>query len=910
MDGSTRRGMRLLLVAFLLMTSPVFVSGALAQESGVSERDTNADSVGESLTMPGSPDQQTAVPNRMIVKFEPSENAAERAGVRSEEGLDKTRTLALIQAEVVEVSGRSAAEAARDLENRAGVEYAVPDRIVYPAGYSDEPRFADLWGLNNIAQAVNGGPTGTADIDIDGLEASAVTQGDPNLVVAVIDEGVDFSHPDLRERAWVNTGEIPDNSIDDDGNGYTDDVNGFDFFNFDGSVYDEGEDRHGTHVAGTIAASVNSEGVVGVAPNVKIMSLKFLGPSGGYLSDAILALEYAKANGVKIANNSWTTEPGSPDPALKDAIEASGMLFVAAAGNQSLNNDADPNNAVYPSSFDNPNILSVAAATNQGELWTSSNYGATTVDIAAPGKDILSTVPGGGWDYMSGTSMAAPHVTGAAALIASVNPTVLADPVSLKQFILNGAKPLPASTGKTVTGGIVNAKPDTTAPTVTTVSPTDGAQQVVAYASVEAKFSEAMRSSTVNADTFTLVKQGTTTPVNAVVTYDAADKKAVLTPNAGLSPSSTYIVTLKGSDGGAKDLFGNPLAADKVWSFTTAPPDTTSPNTTITSGPDGYTPSSSVSFAFSSSEPRSTFLCRIDWEQVPPSSSTPPSLQPCDTPKQYAALGEGLHMFEVKAVDFAGNTDATAASRSFFVDTVDPTVSAPSNNFVVPSTLGVVTANYTVPVRISWSGADQGGNSGSGTNRYELQRSVNSGPWSGDLLQQQPVPPAAGGPETSVTFSHTLGSTYKYRVRAQDVAGNYSNWVEGTSSVNRAYDEVSSPVTYPIGSWVSQSLSGAYNGNVKYETDMGARSRLSFTGREAAWVTAKGPNRGKAEVWVDGVQVTTIDLYASTVQPRTIVFRRAWATSGSHAVVVVLTGTKNSSSTNTRVDVDAFVVEN
>src|SRR5215216_546353 len=185
-----------------------------------------------------------------------------------------------------------------------------PNFTYYPAGYGDEPRFGELWGLNNTGQ--NGG---TPNVDINGLEASAITIGDPNLVVAVIDDGVDFSHPDLAERAWTNPGEVPNNGDDDDNNGYVDDVNGWDFHHNDATVHDV-HDNHGTHVAGTIAASVNGEGVVGVAPNVEIMALKFLGPRGGAVSNAIKAIEYAKSKGAKISNNSWSG--GGYSQALKE----------------------------------------------------------------------------------------------------------------------------------------------------------------------------------------------------------------------------------------------------------------------------------------------------------------------------------------------------------------------------------------------------------------------------------------------------------------------------------------------------------------------------------------------------------------------------------------------------------------
>lgn len=373
--------------------------------------------------------------------------------------------------------------------------------------------------------------------------------------------------------------------------------------------------------------------------------------------------------------------------------------------------------------------------------------------------------------------------------------------------------------------------------------------------------------------------------------------------------STTYTATLKGGTDGVKDVAGNPLATDKVWSFTTAPEDKMAPNTTITSGPGAYAPSKSVGFEFSSSEPRSTFLCRIDWEQTPPSAGDPPPpFAACESPKTYASLGEGLHMFEVKAVDYAGNVDSTSATKSFFVDSVAPTVSAPYQGFVVPSTLSAVTFGYSLPVRVSWSGSD-GGQSGSGITKYELQRSVDGDEWSGDFLQQEPVPPAAGGPATSTTLSATLGTTYRFRVRGQDVAGNWSAWTEGPSSVNRGYNQGHSSVTYPTGAWTRLDNSAAYAGDLKYATADGARARFAFTGREVAWVAPKGPNRGKAEVWVDGTRATTVDLYSSTTQQRAVVFRQAWATSGSHVVVVVLTGTKNSSSTSTRVDVDAFVTE-
>ena len=298
------------------------------------------------------------------------------------------------------VKGQSVERAIEALKRRSDVEYAEPDYINYPSGYADEPQFGQLWGLDNTGQTING-ISGTAAMDINAKEASAVTQGDHNLLVAVLDDGVDFTHPDLKDRAWKNPGESGSgretNGVDDDGNGYVDDVNGWDFVYEDNTVHDPGGDAHGTHVSGTLAASVNGEGIVGVAPNIQIMALKVLGPNGGYTSDAIEALGYAKSKGAKISNNSWGCQSDGGyycdySQALYEAINNSDSLFVAAAGDTGYDNDDYW--SFYPASYNLSNILSVGAINNQGKLASSSNYGASSVDILAPGVSILSSVPG------------------------------------------------------------------------------------------------------------------------------------------------------------------------------------------------------------------------------------------------------------------------------------------------------------------------------------------------------------------------------------------------------------------------------------------------------------------------------------------------------------------------------------
>ena len=479
-------------LAFAVLTPLALPTPALAPSGSQAGRVAPATSGSNAFTArqfprrpaPPAPRTPQFVPGRLIVKFKPTAGPNARAEIRRQERLEHIRGLGLIRAELVRVSGRSVAAAAAALNRRRDVEYAQPDYLRHTgAEYAAEQYFNYLWGLNNAGQTV-GGVTGARDVDVNALEAAAVTKGDPNLVVAVIDDGVDFTHPDLAGRAWVNPGESGSgreaNNLDDDGNGYVDDVNGWDFSattgNGDKTVHDPG-DYHGTHVSGTIAGSLNGTGVVGVAPNVKIMALKFISSDGlGSDSGAIAAIEYAKAKGVRISNNSY----GGPgySQALKDAIDASGMLFVAAAGNAGLDNDTHADKS-YPASFTSPNILSVASLGSTGYLSGFSNYGAQSVDISAPGQTILSSVPAmpatptdpatpQGWAFLDGTSMATPDVTGVAALAASVKPSLRPNPVALKQLLLDTGKAAPRTAGRTLTGRLVDARAavDTVAPTV------------------------------------------------------------------------------------------------------------------------------------------------------------------------------------------------------------------------------------------------------------------------------------------------------------------------------------------------------------------------------------------------------------------------------------------------------------
>lgn len=357
--------------------------------------------------------------------------------------------------------GLSVAAGVRGLEVDPAVVFVEPNWVYKRTAVSNDSYFTNgsMWGMYG-ANTTPANPFGS------GAAAAwaAGKTGSPNVYVGIIDEGVFFGHADLAANAGVNTGEASGLAgKDDDGNGYVDDVNGWDFDGNNNTVYDGTVDDHGTHVAGTIAGvGGNGAGVAGVCWNVKFIVAKFLGANGGTTANAIKAVDYMtdlKARrGINLVatNNSWGG--GGFSQGLQDAIEranVANILFVAAAGNSGKNIDRL---ASYPACYPNANIISVAAIDSAGGLASFSNYGAKTVDIGAPGVGIWSTVPGSGdtstYASYSGTSMATPHVTGACALYASLYPGSTA--AQIKAAILNSAIPTTSLYRKTVTGGRLN----------------------------------------------------------------------------------------------------------------------------------------------------------------------------------------------------------------------------------------------------------------------------------------------------------------------------------------------------------------------------------------------------------------------------------------------------------------------
>ena len=387
-----------------------------------------------------------AVKGELIVGFAEGVSRAAQNAILKDAGATSKKRFGQIDAVLVRVKDDEEAFAVKVLSSDPRVAYAEPNHVVTIAATPNDPSFSQLWGLHNTGQT-----GGTNDKDIDAPEAWELATGDPNIVVAVTDTGVDFGHPDLADQRWVNTLD-PVGGGDDDGNGLVDDWSGWDFVNDDNDPFDD--NRHGTHVSGTIGAEGNNGvGVVGVNWNVKIMALKFLNSAGsGTTADAIASTLYAADHGADVSSNSWGGGPY--DQALLDAIEygaSRGMLFVAAAGNDGFNNDVTP---TYPATYASDAVLAVAATDHSDGLAIFSSYGPKTVDLGAPGVGILSTTPGSSYGSFNGTSMATPHVAGAAALVEDKFPG--ATLYGIKALLMSSVDPAAALAGKTVTGGRLN----------------------------------------------------------------------------------------------------------------------------------------------------------------------------------------------------------------------------------------------------------------------------------------------------------------------------------------------------------------------------------------------------------------------------------------------------------------------
>lgn len=339
------------------------------------------------------------------------------------------------------------------LKNSPIVEIVEPNYIYRINNTPNDPKLSELWGLKNVGQEDSSKSVGVAGVDIGAEKAWDIETGSDRVVVAVIDTGVDYTHPDLKANIWKNQAELNGKAgVDDDNNGYVDDIYGYSFVGKKGDPMDD--HGHGSHVSGTIGASGNDgQGIVGVNWKVQIMGLKFLSADGsGSLADALEAIKYATTMGVNVMSNSWGG--GGASEIMKKAIEEANhknIVFVAAAGNHSGNNDEEPS---YPASYDLPNVISVAAADNKGNLAYFSCFGRKTVHVAAPGVNIVSSTPKG-YENMSGTSMATPHVSGVVALLLAHEANL--SPLEVRDRLIKTSQPLSGLNKKVAANGMVNA---------------------------------------------------------------------------------------------------------------------------------------------------------------------------------------------------------------------------------------------------------------------------------------------------------------------------------------------------------------------------------------------------------------------------------------------------------------------
>ncbi len=531
---------------FMIRTRVISGSGQSIQKSGTPSANQSAIQTGKVISVPKSKNPDSITDNKPYKQGELIVRFAAKPNGRLHSMAEKNQILIALGAGTVKREfklvpglstiklppGLTVEQAMQKFNKAADILYAHPNYQVQAfSTIPNDTRFNELWGMHNTGQT-----GGTVGADIHAPQAWDIATGSHNIVVAVIDTGVDYTHPDLAANMWTNEAELHGSAgFDDDHNGYIDDIYGYDFCNNDGDPMDD--HYHGTHCAGTIGAvGNNNQGVTGVCWNVRIMALKFLDAGGsGWSDDAISCIQYSVLMGANLSSNSWGG--GGYDQGLKDAIDAAGadgMLFVAAAGNSGSNNDQNPH---YPSSYDSPSLIAVMATDKDDSKASFSCYGPISVDLGAPGTDILSCKPGNSYQTLSGTSMATPHVAGSCALLWSMNPTLTN--TEIKDILIQTVdKTLP---GLCVSEGrlnLYNAILETRAPWLTVV-PDQGVIAPSDSTTINVTFdANALTPGTYQAE-IVIISNDPCSPTVVPVTMTVRADDLAITPLTGLESSGT-----------------------------------------------------------------------------------------------------------------------------------------------------------------------------------------------------------------------------------------------------------------------------------------------------------------------------------------------------------------------------------
>lgn len=516
----------------------------------------------------------------VLVGFKPGTAGSERANARAVAGAVRAEQLSPLAKDAEKFTlapGRGVKEAIEALKRNPNVRYAEPDYILTKAAVSNDTYYTNgsLWGMYGDATS----PANQYGSQAGEAWALGYT-GSNEIYIGVIDEGIQVTHPDLQANIWVNPHETPGDGIDNDGNGKADDVHGWDFVNNDASVYDAGGDAHGTHVSGTIGGvGGNGIGVAGVNWNVTMISGKFLGASGGSTSGAIAAVDYMNdlksRHGLNIVATSNSWGGGGFSQALLDAINRGGdrdILFIAAAGNSGTDNDAGN---YYPSNYQCTNagsrgwdcVVSVASITSSGAKSSFSQYGATTVDLGAPGSGVSSTVPSNSYASYNGTSMATPHVSGAVALCASLNPGQSG--AVLREKLMASTAPTASLNGITATGGRLDV--GTLAPQcVAETNPVSGAPSSLTAETIDDSsiFLQWSAGTTSNASFFDIERAPAGCAAGAFTRVARVSASATSHLATGLAPETEYCFQVR-----AGNYLPSQTAATNTASATTlAPP--------------------------------------------------------------------------------------------------------------------------------------------------------------------------------------------------------------------------------------------------------------------------------------------------------------------------------------------------